>query len=250
MKSCLKLLSLNVGMSSSLAGVSALLKFEDIDIVLLQEVCLTSEQIEHLLRGFRACSNIDHENINRPGIALAWRQELPVENVSSLVSCRLQTATLGSLLLLNVYAPSGSNKKFERAQFFSQDLFQALNLVPRASLIIGGDYNCLLKGIDVEGGVGFQSKKCKELADIVASFDLVDSFRALHPHKQEFTFYRPGNAASRLDKFYISSKLRPLVLSCSHHPSLSDHRGVKMVLDLELTVSNSYSSRGVFFGVF
>ena len=75
MKSCLKLLSLNVGMSSSLAGVSALLKFEDIDIVLLQEVCLTSEQIEHLLRGFRACSNIDHENINRPGIALASAAE-------------------------------------------------------------------------------------------------------------------------------------------------------------------------------
>ena len=93
--SCLKILSLNVGMSSSLAGVADLVKFENIDIVFLQETRLISEQAEQLLRGFKAVSNIDEEDITKPGITLAWRQELPVENVSNLVSCRLQTAFMG-----------------------------------------------------------------------------------------------------------------------------------------------------------
>ena len=96
MKSSLKFLTLNIGMSSSLAGLSAIVDFEDIDVVFLQEICLTSDQIEQFLRGYRAVSNIDQENINRPGIALAWRQEIPVENVSNLAPCRLHSATIGS----------------------------------------------------------------------------------------------------------------------------------------------------------
>ena len=243
MKSSLKFLSLNIGMSSSLAGLSAIVDFEDIDVVFLQEICLTSDQIEQFLRGYRAVSNIDQENINTPGIALAWRQEIPVENVSNLAPCRLQSATIGSYFLINLYAPSGSNKKHERSQFFSQQLFQALNLAPRASWILGGDYNCLLKEIDVEGGKGFLSKRCDELADIVASFHLVDAFRVLYPDKQEFTFYRAGNAASRLDKFYISSNLKPLLLSTSHISSLSDHRCVKLVLNLHLATAEQTWAR-------
>ena len=70
----LNLLSLNVGTSSSLAGVSALVNLQNIDIVLLQEVRISSLAIENLLRGFRALSNIDDEDPSKPGTAMqAWK---------------------------------------------------------------------------------------------------------------------------------------------------------------------------------
>ena len=95
MMSSLNCLSLNVGTSSSLAGVSSLVEYEKVDLVFMQEVRIDSEQIESLLRGFKAVANIDNDDPSRPGVALAWRRELPVQDVSNLVLCRLQIATLG-----------------------------------------------------------------------------------------------------------------------------------------------------------
>ena len=66
------------------------------DVILLQEVRLNGPQIEQMLPGFNAVANIDLENIPRPGTAIAWRSNLPVENVVSYSLCRLQIATLGS----------------------------------------------------------------------------------------------------------------------------------------------------------
>ena len=228
--SSLNFLTLNVGTSSSLAGAATLIEVEKIDIVFLQEVRLSSEQIELSLRGFKTVANIDDEDPSRPGIALAWRHFLPVSNVVNLVSCRLQIATLGSIKLMNLYAPSGSAKKHDRYLFFSNHVFQTLILDNITSWIWAGDFNCVLKAIDIEDGRGFDSKKCPVLADITSAGSLFDPFRFLHPHKKEFTFFRPGCAASRLDRFYLSRDLESDVCSVSHHPSLSDHCAAKLVL--------------------
>ena len=128
MISCLKCLSLNVGTSSSLAGVSTLIDLEKIDLVFLQEVRITSDHIESLLRNFKAVANVDVDNPSIPGVALAWRHNLPVSNVTNLVPCRLQIANLGSIKIMNLYAPSGSSKKHERYIFYSKEVFSTLNL--------------------------------------------------------------------------------------------------------------------------
>ena len=151
--------SLNVGMNNSLAGLSEFISSENLDIVFLQEVRLTSVQIENQLPGFTAVSNVDLQNQSAPGTALVWRRDIPVENVVSLKVCRMQMATLGPYKLLNIYAPSGSNLKNERELFFSQDIFQALQLFSDWPYILGGDFNCLLKPIDVENGIGFSQKR-------------------------------------------------------------------------------------------
>ena len=95
--SLIKFFSLNVGMQSSLAGLPALIDLERLDVVLLQEVRSNSEQIESLLKGFKASVNIDPENPTSPGTAIVWRQEVPIEGITILKQCRLQLASLGSL---------------------------------------------------------------------------------------------------------------------------------------------------------
>ena len=159
-----------------------------------------------------------------------------MRDVFILVSCRAQIAVLGSYMLLNVYAPSGSDKKHERAVFFGQDLFQAMSLSPDAGWIIGGDFNCVLKSFDIEGGVGFNQKFCPALKDLVRSQGFCDVFREKFPRKEEFTFFRAGRAPSRLDKFFVSKRLVGGVSNIQHVASLSDHCGVQMDVRLEVEV--------------
>ena len=92
----------------------------------MQEVRLSSEQIEQTLHGFKAAVNIDPNNLTKPGIALAWHESVPLTDVVSFDLCRLQVASLGSLKLVNLYAPSGTNNRYARTTFFSQELFNIL----------------------------------------------------------------------------------------------------------------------------
>ena len=235
MESSLNLLTLNVGMSSTLAGLSSLITANKLDVIFLQEVRLSSEQINLLLGnlGFQAAVNIDSENPSKPGTAIIWKKSLPVSNVNTLVLCRAQVATLGKYMLLNIYAPSGSDKKYERNVFFGQEIFSALSLNHNPTWVVGGDFNCVLKSADIEGGLGFKQKFCPSLKDLTRTSSLADVFRSEYPRVQEFTFFRAGKAPSRLDRFYLSCGLVGNVAAVSHVASLFDC-GVKMSMRLNI----------------
>ena len=128
--------SLNVGSSASLAGLVTLVELNRFDIIFLQEVRSSKAQIENLLRGFTAFTNIDSENPSRPGTAVAWKQDIPVSDAFNLVLCRLQVITVGCLKLFNVYAPSGSDKRQESAIFFGEQVFEALQLDSTFSFLL------------------------------------------------------------------------------------------------------------------
>ena len=146
--------------------------------------------------------------------------------------CTLQVATFGAYRLVNIYAPSGSSKKQERETFYGQDLFSLLQLPTNFSWIWAGDYNCVLERIDIENGVNFNQKKSICLETLVRTANLSDVFRSFYPLKNEFTFYRPGCAASRLDRFYVSNSLLNDIIGVSHVPSLSDHCAVKVKMKI------------------
>ena len=78
MASSINFLSLNIGMSSSLAGLTSLIPAYDLDVIFLQVVRLTREQINHFLDGlgFQAEVNTDHEHPSTPGTAIAWKKTL------------------------------------------------------------------------------------------------------------------------------------------------------------------------------
>ena len=103
--------------------------------------------------------------------------------------------------------------------------------------MLGGDFNCILSAQDTERN--FNDKKCPALSDLVTGFNYSDAFRLVKPNCQEFTFYRPNSAASRLDRFYVPQFLVPHVQQVSHHASLVDHHYVVAELELpNLQVQN------------
>ena len=238
-QSTFNIFSINVGMSNNLACLSSLVNGENLDIIFLQENRMTQLQIESQLSGFSAAVNIDIDNPYRPGTAMIWRSSIPVTNVHSLSLCRLQVASLGPYLLVNVYGQSGSDRKRERELFFNQDLFNVFHLGASRSLLVGGDFNCILSPHDVENGVGFSNKQSPALRKLVNSFKLCDAFRILNQDTKEFTFFRHGCAPFRLDRFYLSANLKNLVISVNHIPSLSDHCGVKLEITLNLDVCSA-----------
>ena len=132
MESFVKILTLNVGMSSTLAGLTTLIMSKSVDLVFLQEVKSSTEQIINLLSGlgYSAEANVDVESPSTPGTAVVWKKILPVKSVYTLVKCRAQAVKIGKFILMNIYAPSGSSKRQERSAFFGQEIFNAFNLFP------------------------------------------------------------------------------------------------------------------------
>ena len=244
MDSRIRFLSLNIGLKNDLAGLSTLIRVHRLDIILLQEVRISDEQVDLLVgkHGFKVKVNINEEDPMKPGTAIVWRSSLTVREVLTIVPCRVQCAFIEGYALLNVYAPSGSDKKFERGSLFARDIFQAFSLHAASKWIFGGDFNCVLKQIDVENGTGFAQKRCPQLADLVKGKNIDDAFRYLHPDAKEYTFFRPCAAPSRLDRFYLSSDLLHRVASVEHVASLSDHCGVLLEIFLQ-NVANPFVRR-------
>ena len=227
----LKLMTLNTGNSRLLGGLLAIIRIENPDIVFLQELTITSGQLKLFVAkyGYSAEANTNLLDVTELGTGMIWKSDLPVKDVTSVVHCRIQMAKLGPYSLLNIYAPSGSNNRQERRDFFGQDIF---NLVRSSSTypVISGDFNCVLSAQDTERN--FSEKKCPALTDLVRGFNYADAFRIVKPNAIEFTFHRPNCAASRLDRFYVPQYLLPQVQDVHHHASLADHH--YGVLELEL----------------
>ena len=73
MNSKIRILSINIGLKSDLAGLLTLISVHRLDVVMLQEVRITDVQINQQLsnHGFTGMVNIDEEDLLKPGTALA-----------------------------------------------------------------------------------------------------------------------------------------------------------------------------------
>ena len=73
-------------------------QLEKVDIVFLQEVNLSEDEIRGFIPGYDVAVNMDDNNPSKPGTAILWKKNLLVTDVCSVVSCRAQVATLGQLV--------------------------------------------------------------------------------------------------------------------------------------------------------
>ena len=149
----LKVISLNIGNATALAGLLAVLSLENPQIMMLQEITLSSEQLSTQVAkfGYKAETNIDVTNPNALGTGFVWQSHLQVSDVYSVVECRGQALKLGQYTFLNIYAPSGSQNRNTRREFYGQDIFRLVRSFDNASFpVLGGDFNCILSAQDTE----------------------------------------------------------------------------------------------------
>ena len=114
MESKIRLLSLNICLKRNLTCLRAMITDLRPDIIFLQEVNLSDEQLgSQISRDFK-CKVNNAEEDSKPGTAMIWKSTLQVSDVSNVVAGRAQLAHLDNYILLNVYAPSGSSAKHAR----------------------------------------------------------------------------------------------------------------------------------------
>jgi len=143
----IKLLTLNInGIQSEikLNMLEGLLCQQEIDIALLQEV--TSNNIQRL-RGYTTHVN---EGTEKRGTAIVTREGLSITDIKRLPSGRGLAANYDGLWILNLYAPSGAEKKAEREKFFNSGLNYIMPTT-QTEMVVAGDFNCIVDATESTG---------------------------------------------------------------------------------------------------
>ena len=95
--------------------------------------------------------------------------------------------------------------------------------------VLVGDFNCVLHPLDVEAN--FLAKSSPALLRLVNDLCYVDAYRVLHPATRQFSFYRRGGTASRLDKVLLPPLLESAPRVARYVATPGDHHA--FVLRLE-----------------
>ena len=147
-------------------------------------------------------------------------------------------ADFNGLSIMSMFLPSGTNDARLAHKFEYMDLIhEYLNDLrsEKPNLVVLGDYNICHEAIDIhnpkmKGVSGFLPEEREWLGKFIDS-GFIDSFRYLHPEKQEYTWWsyranaRANNKGWRLDYAMVAKPLqeklkRAVILSEAVH---SDH---------------------------
>jgi hypothetical protein len=147
------------------------------------------------------------------------------------------------IILICIYGPN------KLCDDFFVDLERILSKYKNIPAIIGGDWNLTPSPLPVSTNPDTlnmlkipNEKHTRILQSLQLKFSLVDAFRVLYPNRREF-LYSPRdctkNNRSRIDFFFISRALIPLLQECSISPvvqsKLFDHKAVTMSFKKKVT---------------
>jgi len=135
-------------------------------------------------------------------------------------------AQLQNVTIVNIYAPSGVERKRERENFFSNELPYLLRDIP-LSLLVEGDFNCVLTNIDATGNPNYS----RALQEFIRGFDLLDMWE-MSQERATYTHYT-SRGASKIDRIYASRNLsRNKRGAETRDASFTDHLAVVIKLPL------------------
>jgi len=140
------------------------IKVYEIDILLVQEV---TNMIQQDLFGYEIHYNI---GTSKRGTAIVARDDIRLENIIRLPSGRAVGARFRDTWIINIFAPSGTAKRHEREHFYSTELAYLLTTEPQF-IVMGGNFNCVLKREDTTGNFNFS----RAIDALVAGMELHDA---------------------------------------------------------------------------
>ncbi|XP_065095817.1 uncharacterized protein LOC135717619 [Ochlerotatus camptorhynchus] len=200
------LATININNITNATKIDALRSFVrtlQLDIVFLQEV----ENEELSLPGFNVVCNVDHA---RRGTAIALKDHIQFSHVEKNLDGRLIDLRVQNTTLCNVYAPSATAFRAERERFFNGTIAYYLRFNTQ-HVILAGDFNCVLRP-----SYSTSANSSPALQATVRQLQLHDIWLKLYPTSPAPT-YVTHNAASRLDRMYVSAGL------CEHLRSAATH---------------------------
>jgi len=244
----MKIISYNVnGIRAAInKGFMEWLKAANPDVICLQEIKAMKEQLDLNLfeeAGYNYHYWFSAQKKGYSGVAILSKTEPDhVEFGTGIESMDFEgrnlRADFNGTSVMSMYLPSGTNDarlqhKFEYMDMIHNYLNELKTKIP--NLIVCGDYNICHEEIDIhnpkmKGVSGFLPEEREWLGKFINS-GFIDSFRYLHPEKQEYSWWsyranaRANNKGWRLDYTMVSEPLqekikRAVILSEAVH---SDH---------------------------
>jgi hypothetical protein len=228
MQDTYKIMTLNINgiaASSRIRMLEEMLHRNEVDIALIQEV--VSPRLQDI------CHYTSYMNIGTElrGTAILVKQGIMVSEVKRLPSGRGMAAKFRNTWIINIYAPSGAERKNERETFYTTDILHLLP-PPGGDMILGGDFNCVLLREDATG----QPMLSRALDILVRGLQLVDAWD--QKARPIFTHYTTLGA-TRIDRFYVTRTLSERKTGVETvSAALTDHFAVilRMRLDAPILV--------------
>ena len=208
--------SININTISNQTKLDALKNFlnlMDIDIALLQEV----GDMDFSIAGYNCINNVDER---KRGTSIAIKPHIPVSHIEKSPNGRIIKIVANNVITIcNIYAPSGSNNKSMRENFYNFEIpYFFKNLTEYT--ILGGDFNATINKKDSSGQ---NSSISFALQNFVHSLKLIDSWEVKNGDKSGSTFQR-ANCHSRIDRIYLSkNQSQNLSYTKIQTNSFSDH---------------------------
>lgn len=200
-------------------------RHKNFDIVALQEVCFA--RLPTSVRDYKLHSNLSPAG---SGTALLCKSSLNLTVLTAAASGRIMICRIGSLAILNVYAPSGNSHARERKLFFRNTLVPYLSGLGRAVML--GDFNAVTRVADRNENGAPVGKPDADLKSVVASFELTDVWLELRTTACGHTRRGP-NSSARLDHIYIAKEALSAVSKVTCQTvSFSDHSCLDCVLSV------------------
>ena len=244
----MKIISYNVnGIRAAInKGFIDWLNMADPDVVCLQEIKAMEEQLDLSLfhdAGYKYTNWFSAQKKGYSGVAILSKTEPNhIEMGTGIESMDFEgrniRADFNGFSVMSLYLPSGTNDLRLQHKFDYMDMFQDyINSLKKTipNLIICGDYNIFHEEIDIhnpkmKGVSGFLPVEREWLGNFISS-GFLDSFRYVHPERQEYSWWsyranaRANNKGWRLDYAMVSKPLqenikRAVILSEAVH---SDH---------------------------
>lgn len=216
------------------------------DVVCLQEIKALKEQLDLSLfeeAGYKYTYWFSAEKKGYSGVAILSKiKPKHVEYGTGIDSMdnegRNIRADYENFSVMSLYLPSGTNDARLQHKFDYMDMFQAyVDTLKKdiPNLVICGDYNICHEPIDIhnpkmKGVSGYLPEEREWIGEFIDS-GFTDSFRYLHPEKQEYSWWsyranaRANNKGWRIDYAMVANPIqenikRAVILSEAVH---SDH---------------------------
>ncbi|TDY13789.1 exodeoxyribonuclease III [Meridianimaribacter flavus] len=254
----MKIISYNVnGIRAALnKGFIDWLKIANPDVVCLQEIKALKEQLDLDIfeeAGYTHNYWFSAQKKGYSGVAILSKIKPDhVEFGTGIESMDFEgrniRADFNGVSVMSMYLPSGTNDdrlahKFEYMNMIHEYLNELREAFP--NLVVCGDYNICHEEIDIhnpkmKGVSGFLPEEREWLGNFINS-GFIDSFRHLHPGKQEYTWWsyranaRANNKGWRLDYAMVTEPLqenikRSVILSDAVH---SDHCPILLEIETQ-----------------
>jgi hypothetical protein len=122
--------------------------------------------------------------------------------------------------IVNIYAPSGAERRAERGQFFNTELMYILPQT-NADVILAGDFNCIIEKSETTGGTNYSTA----LNGLITGLGLKDGWDP-KTMKGGYT-HMTAQSASRIDRIYTTPQLTARKTGIETIPAaFSDHNAV------------------------